>query len=137
FHFDNAVLEARGLLPRKGAPETFDVEGFRHLLGRLRAAEAEVAYPVFDRTIEIARAGAGVVAPATRIIITEGNYLLLDEDPWRSLASGFDLTIYLDVAQPELEQRLIRRWLDLGLAEDEARSKVMENDLPNAARVAA
>ena len=137
FHFDDRVLVARGLLTRKGAPETFDVAGFRHLMLRLRAREADVAIPVFDRSIEIARAGAAIVPAETRIILAEGNYLLLDEAPWDSLAGDFDLTVWLDVPVDELERRLVRRWLDHGFAPDKARDKALSNDIPNARRVAA
>ena len=137
FHFDDRVLSARGLLPRKGAPETFDVAGFRHLLMRLRAREAEVAIPVFDRSIEIARAGAAIVPAETRILLVEGNYLLLDETPWDSLADAFDMTVGLDVPEDELERRLVRRWLDHGFAPAEAREKALSNDIPNARRVVA
>jgi pantothenate kinase len=135
FHFDNRVLEARGLLPRKGAPETFDVAGFRHLLGRIVAREPDVAIPVFDRSIEIARAGAAIVPAQTRIILVEGNYLLLDEQPWAGLLPLFDLTVWLDVDVEELERRLIRRWLKHGFAGGAARQKAMSNDIPNARRV--
>lgn len=137
FHFDDRVLGARGLLARKGGPETFDVAGFRHLLARLRAREAEVAIPVFDRSIEIARAGAAIVPAQTRIILAEGNYLLLDEAPWDSLAGSFDLTVWLDVPVDELERRLVRRWLNHGFAPEKARDKALSNDIPNARRVAA
>ena len=137
FHFDDRVLVARGLLTRKGAPETFDVAGFRHLMMRLRAREADVAIPVFDRSIELARAGAAIVPAETRIILAEGNYLLLDEAPWDSLAGDFDLTVWLDVPVDELERRLVRRWLDHGFAPDKARDKALSNDIPNARRVAA
>jgi pantothenate kinase len=137
FHFDDRVLVARGLLTRKGAPETFDVAGFRHLMMRLRAREADVAIPVFDRSIELARACAAIVPAETRIILAEGNYLLLDEAPWDSLAGAFDLTVWLDVPVDELERRLVRRWLDHGFAPDKARDKALSNDIPNARRVAA
>lgn len=137
FHFDDRVLEARGLLPRKGAPETFDVAGFHHLLGRIVAREADIAIPVFDRSIEIARAGAAIVPAETRIILVEGNYLLLDEQPWTGLAPLFDLTVWLDVPLEELERRLIRRWLKHGFAGGAARQKALSNDIPNAERVAA
>jgi pantothenate kinase-related protein Tda10 len=70
FHLDYAVVDAGGLRARKGAPETFDLPGFRHLLTRLRA-EAEVAIPVFDRAADMARAGAAVVAAADRILIVD------------------------------------------------------------------
>lgn len=137
FHFDNRVLDARGLLPRKGAPETFDVAGFRHLLGRIVAREPDVAIPVFDRSIEIARAGAAIVPAETRIILAEGNYLLLDEPPWAVLAPLFDLTVWLEVEIEELERRLIRRWLKHGFAGGAARAKALSNDIPNAQRVVA
>lgn len=136
FHFDDAVLEARGLRPRKGAPETFDAAGFAHLLRRLKAREADVAIPVFDRGIEIARAGAAVIGTEARILLVEGNYLLLDEEPWGGLATLFDMSIYLDVPADELERRLVKRWLDHGLAQDEALAKARSNDIPNALRVA-
>lgn len=135
FHFDDAVLQARGQRDRKGAPETFDVAGFENLLGRLRAREADVAVPVFDRSIEIARAGGAIVGAEARIILVEGNYLLLDEEPWRRLGPMIDVSIFLDVPQDELERRLIRRWLELGRSPEEARAKALSNDIPNALRV--
>lgn len=135
FHYDNAVLEARGLLARKGAPETFDVAGFLHLLKRLRT-EDEVAIPVFDRAIDLARAGADVVLPRDRVLIVEGNYLLLDRTPWTELRPLFDLTVFLEVPEAELERRLVQRWLDHGLAPDAARARALGNDIPNARHVA-
>ncbi|MDP3896746.1 MAG: nucleoside triphosphate hydrolase [Mesorhizobium sp.] len=135
FHFDDSVLRARGQHDRKGAPETFDVAGFEHLLGRLRAREADVAVPVFDRSIEIARAGGAIVGAEARIVLVEGNYLLLDEEPWRRLGPMIDVSIFLDVPRDELERRLIRRWLELGHSPDEARAKALSNDIPNAQRV--
>lgn len=135
FHLDDRLLEERGLLVRKGAPETFDAAGFLHLLRRLRAREPDVAIPVFDRAIEIARAGAAIVPAETRILLVEGNYLLLDEQPWAAMADVFDLTIKLEVPLDELERRLIQRWLDLGYTYSRAREKALSNDIPNARRV--
>jgi pantothenate kinase len=132
FHYDDGLLEARGLRSRKGSPATFDVGGFRHLLLRLRARdEAEVAVPVFDRRLEIARAGARIVAARSRIVVIEGNYLLLNQEPWRQLAPLFDLTVMLRFSRSTLENRLIQRWLCHGFSEAEARAKVLGNDLPN------
>lgn len=134
FHLDNRVLETRGLLPRKGCPESFDAAGFVHLLRRLRDG-GEVVIPTFDRRLDLARAGGDVVRPEDRLLIVEGNYLLLDEAPWTDARPLFDLTIALDVPEPELERRLIRRWLDHGFAPDQARDKALSNDIPNARRV--
>jgi pantothenate kinase len=132
FHYDDGVLEACGLRDRKGSPATFDVGGFRHMLLRLRACdEAEVAVPVFDRRLEISRAAAHIIAAKVRVLVIEGNYVLLDREPWRQLAPLFDLTVMLRASRGLLENRLIERWLALGFGEAEARAKVLGNDLPN------
>lgn len=132
FHLDNAVLAARGLLARKGAPETFDVLGYREALVRIRAGSGEVAVPVFDRELDLARAGAAVVGPHHRIIVTEGNYLLLDLPPWDGLGHLFDHTVFLAVPKDVLHQRLLRRWLDHGLAPEAAAARAEGNDMVNA-----
>lgn len=134
FHYDDAVLEARGLRPRKGAPETFDATGFLHLVRRLQA-EPEVAIPIFDRSMELARAAADIVGPDDRTLIVEGNYLLLDAEPWRQLQPLFDLTVFLSVDEPELRRRLTARWQHHGRTEAEARAWIEGNDLPNALTV--
>lgn len=134
FHYDDAVLTARGARNRKGAPDTFDVAGFRHLLTRLRV-EDEVAIPLFDRDLEISRAGADIVGPDDRILIVEGNYLLLNEAPWPDLAPLFDLTIWIDVPEAELDRRLLDRWAHYGKSPAEARAWIDGNDMPNIRRV--
>lgn len=136
FHYDDAVLIARGARARKGAPDTFDVAGFRHLLTRLRT-EDEVAIPLFDRDLEISRAGADIVGPDDRILIVEGNYLLLNEAPWPDLAPLFDLTIWIDVPEAELDRRLMARWAHYGKTPAEARAWIDGNDMPNIRRVVA
>ena len=137
FHFDDRVLEARGLRARKGAPETFDAGGLAHLLRRLREREADVAVPVFDRSIEIARAGGAVIASDARIVLVEGNYLLLDEEPWSALSGLFDFSIFVDVPRGELERRLLERWRGHGKSDEDARAWIASNDLPNIERVLA
>lgn len=134
FHLDNAVLSARGLLPRKGGPETYDVAGFAALLPRLHT-EAEVVIPLFDRARDAAIAGAAVIGPDTRVLLIEGNYLLLAAGPWAALHGFWDVTIALDVPVPVLEARLIQRWLDHGLPQDQAEARAFGNDVPNARRV--
>ncbi|MDJ1015810.1 MAG: nucleoside/nucleotide kinase family protein [Paracoccaceae bacterium] len=133
FHLDDRLLEARGLLARKGAPETFDFGGFHAALQRVRE-EPSVVLPVFDRTREIAIAGAVEIRNETRIVVVEGNYLCLDEDPWRRLAPLWDLSVFLDVPIGELKQRLVARWLTHGFDEEAAVAKASTNDLPNAVR---
>ena len=91
FHYDDAVLAAMGLRQRKGAPETFDFDGYEALLKRLRSSDSDVAIPVFDRSIELSRAAAAIVPRDVKFVLTEGNYLLLDEEPWSRLAGSLDL----------------------------------------------
>ncbi|MBY6005020.1 nucleoside triphosphate hydrolase [Salipiger bermudensis] len=134
FHYDDAVLRARGTLARKGAPHTFDADGLAALLDRLATSERPVAVPVFDRALEISRAAARIIAPDVRLILVEGNYLLLDDPDWARLRPRFDLTVFVDVPVPVLEQRLTERWG--GLDPQVAQAKIADNDLPNARLVA-
>ena len=132
YHYDDVYLVPAGLRPRKGAPHTFDVGGLFHTLKRLRAAdEAEVAVPVFDRKIEIARAGARLIPASVPVIIVEGNWLLLDRTPWGRLRPTFDITVLVEVPEDVLRSRLRGRWEGLGLTEAEIIAKLEENDLPN------
>ncbi|RWC45971.1 MAG: nucleoside/nucleotide kinase family protein [Mesorhizobium sp.] len=137
FHYDDAVLEQRGLRARKGAPETFDFAGFEALLKRIRAGEPDIAIPVFDRSMELSRAAASIVATETKFILVEGNYLLLDEEPWSRLAPLFDFSVFVDVPRNELERRLLERWHGHGRSEADARAWIVSNDMPNIERVLA
>lgn len=137
FHFDNAVLAAMGLRDRKGAPETFDCEGFEATLRRIRVGDAAVAVPLFDREADLARAGAAIIPAGVPVVLVEGNYLLLDREPWTRLAPLFDLKIFIDVPLAELERRLLARWAGHGREPAAARAWVERNDLPNARLVLA
>lgn len=130
FHYDNAILDALGRRQRKGAPDTFDVAGLESVLRRIRAGE-DVLVPVFDRPLDLARAGAARISADARFVIVEGNYLTLHVAPWSGLRPLFDLTILIDVARDELERRLMRRWLDLGWSAERAAHWVASNDMPN------
>lgn len=133
YHYDDRVLSERGQLSRKGAPETFDIGGLVAMLGRLeRNDEDEIAVPVFDRSIEISRAGAAIIPRAVRHVVVEGNYLLLDRERWREVRSFFGTTIFISVSTAELEGRLAARWVRAGLSPSEVRAKVTGNDLRNA-----
>lgn len=136
FHFDDAVLNQMNRLPWKGAPDTFDVGGLRSALTRLRAEdEGPVAVPVFDRALEISRGSARLIPKEARLILAEGNYLLLDEAPWSQLAGVFDLTVIIDVPEDELRRRLTERWEHFGLDEAAIAHKLDGNDLPNGRRM--
>lgn len=132
YHYDDSILVERGLRARKGAPETFDVLGLLHMLDRLkRNQEDEIAVPVFDRDLEISRAGARLIPRAIRALIVEGNYLLLDQHPWSGLHAMFDLTVAVETSEDILMQRLVDRWRGYGLSPAEIEAKVEGNDLPN------
>lgn len=137
YHLDNAVLDAHGWRPRKGAPHTFDVDGLARDIERLRQSRQAVLVPVFDRALDLSRAAAREIPPECSVVIVEGNYLLLDDTGWRDLRAAFDLTIALDVPLPVLEARLMARWRGYGFAEPDAAAKVLDNDLPNARLVIA
>ncbi len=136
FHLDNNILEDIGLLKRKGAPETFDLSGFRCLIARLHEP-GDVFFSVFDRRRDMAIAGAGLVSEDCEFVVIEGNYLLLDEPGWNALSSEWDISVWLKVALPELQTRTVRRWLEHGFSEEESRRRVLSNDLPNARRTMA
>ncbi|MEI6097079.1 MAG: nucleoside triphosphate hydrolase [Alphaproteobacteria bacterium] len=130
FHYDDRVLFARGSRNRKGAPDTFDAHGFFHMLRRLRQ-EDEVAIPLFDRDLEISRAGADIVTAVDRVLVVEGNYLLLNAPPWPEAAALFDLTVWIEVPEAELDRRLMARWAHYGKTVAQARAWVDGNDMPN------
>jgi pantothenate kinase len=131
FHLDNAILIERGLLARKGIPETFDVRGFLDIIRAVKRADEEVLIPVFDRSRELAIASARVVSPEHHFIIVEGNYLLLSQGKWAELEGIFDYSIMLAPPIEVLEERLWGRWRGYKLTEEQASAKVYGNDLPN------
>ena len=135
FHMDDGLLAARGLLPRKGAPESYDARGFIDIVQALKRGEDEVLVPVFDRAREIALNAARAIPAETRFILAEGNYLFLKDAPWNRLEGVFDFTIFVGPPYAVLEERLRRRWLGYALPEDQVGWKLYGNDLPNGKRI--
>ena len=132
FHYDNRILDERGWRDRKGAPETFDVGGFLAILQRLKNGQEDIAIPVFDRSADLARGSARIIRSHQRLLIVEGNYLLLDRPQWRELFPLFSLSIFLEPPIEIIEQRLIQRWLDYGFDRQAAEVRARGNDLANA-----
>ena len=131
FHLDNATLKARGQLAKKGAPDTFDAEAFIALVKRI-ANGGTCNYPTFDRTEDRVVPRGGKVTASAKIIVFEGNYLLLKTSPWAKLTDLWDITVLIDVPLDELRRRLIKRWLDHGHSEAQAIERAQSNDIPNA-----
>jgi len=137
FHLANTELERLGRRQRKGAPDTFDAAGYVALLRRLRSPGAEPVYaPVFDRSLEEAIAGAIPVDPRTPLVITEGNYLLLDTPPWSGVREMLDEAWFVDVDDALRVRQLIDRHVEHGKAPDAARNWVLSSDEANARLVA-
>ena len=134
FHYDDQILKQKSLLLKKGAPETFDVMGFLNFLFRLQN-ENEVAIPIFDRSLELSRSSAVIISKETRVVIVEGNYILLKIHPWRELHKFFNSTIMINTKHEILKKRLIERWRSFNIPEEEIKQKVFENDLPNGVNV--
>lgn len=141
FHLANVELRRLGRADRKGAPDTFDSAGYVALLRRLRAAGCgqpddaggDIVYaPEFRREIEEPVAGAIAVLPTTQLVITEGNYLLLEEGPWREVAGLLDEIWYVDVDDALRSRRLLRRHEQFGRSPEAARAWVAATDEPNA-----
>lgn len=137
FHLAQAELERLGRAERKGAPDTFDARGYLHLLGRLAAGEDGVYAPEFRREIEEPVAGAVLVPAAVPLVITEGNYLLLPDEPWGGLRALFDEAWYLATDEATRRDRLAARHRRFGRSAAEATARTRGSDQRNAELVAA
>ncbi|WP_246142616.1 nucleoside/nucleotide kinase family protein [Nocardioides rubriscoriae] len=139
FHYADVELVRRGLLARKGAPETFDAEGYAALLRRVRAGGPGgpgVVAPSFDRVLEQPLAGA-LWVPPTGTVVTEGNYLLLDEPRWRAVRAEIDVVWHLHLDDAVRRERLVARHVAFGKTPAEAAAWVARVDEPNARLVEA
>jgi pantothenate kinase len=138
YHLAQVELERLGRAHRKGAPDTFDVAGYAALLRRLRqqGPDETVYAPDFRREIEEPVAGALPVFAATPLVITEGNYLLLDDDPaWAPVADLLDEVWYLDVPADLRLERLAARHMQFGRTREQALAWIAQTDEPNARRI--
>ena len=133
FHLADVELRRQRLLDRKGAPETFDAHGYAALLARLRPEARETVYaPGFDRDLEQPVAGAIAVPPEAEVIVTEGNYLLLDRPEWRKVRGCLDVVWHVRVAEELRLDRLVARHVESGKSLAQARAWVRRVDVPNA-----
>jgi pantothenate kinase len=133
FHLAQVELTRLGRTERKGALDTFDGVGYVNLLRRLRTQTAETVYaPEFRREIEEPVAGAVPVFPDTRLVVTEGNYLLVPGDPWGEVRTLLDEVWFLRPEEDERHRRLIARHEAFGRSADEARDRALGSDERNA-----
>lgn len=133
FLLDNVILNSMGRLDHKGAPDTFDGGSLVTCVRRLKAnIEDEVAVPVYDRNLEIARGAARLIRRTTDVIILEGSYLLCQAMPWAPLIGQFNLSVMLKADDATLSNRLDAVWRQHGLGSEERRKMIEQNDLPNA-----
>jgi pantothenate kinase len=137
FHLAESVLRELGRHERKGAIDTFDAPGYVSLLARLAAPGPDVVYaPEFRREIEEPIAGAIPVPPTARLVVTEGNYLLVPEGPWAEIRVLLDDAWYLEVDEEERLRRLVERHMFFGRTRQEAEGRSYGSDRVNADLIA-
>jgi pantothenate kinase len=139
FHLANSELNRLGRRSRKGAPDTFDAAGYVNLLERIkrqRLGEELIYAPEYRRELEEGIAGAIAVPGSTPLIVTEGNYLLLDDTPWNRVREVVDEVWYVDVPDQLRRARLVARHIRFGRNERQALDWVATTDEPNALRIA-
>ena len=136
FHLADAELVRLGRRSRKGAPDTFDADGYVALLQRLRTPGPRPVYcPVFDRNLEEPVAGAIAVEADLPLVVTEGNYLLLQDGPWAQVAPLLDRSWYVHTPAELRLERLVARHVRFGKSPEEARAWVLGSDERNAALI--
>ncbi len=138
FHLSQGQLAGLGRLSRKGAIDTFDAAGFLALVSRLRQPDDSIVYaPEFRRDLEEPIAGAVAIEPSVRLVVIEGNYLLVVDEPWGALRSLFDEVWYCERDDAARLTGLIARHRTFGKTAAEARSWAMGPDERNATLIAA
>ncbi|QDH17732.1 nucleoside/nucleotide kinase family protein [Swingsia samuiensis] len=137
FHLANEELLRLGRRERKGAPDTFDSAGYVTLLQRIRLRNEEqtVYAPAFHREIDQAVAGEIAVEPNVPLIITEGNYLLLQDGCWSKIRQYLDEVWFMDVATEQRQAQLLARHMRYGRTREEALAWIEKTDEPNARQI--
>ncbi|MCP8885288.1 nucleoside/nucleotide kinase family protein [Devosia sp. XJ19-1] len=132
FHMKHAKIEAMGETGRKGAPHTFEGAAFVSFLHHLKRAAEPVSGPGYSRKIEDTVDDAFTVAPDVKVLVVEGNYLLLTQGPWAGVKSLLDYAVFIHVPRDLVEARLLKRHGEEGLfSEERNRAHIARNDLPN------
>jgi pantothenate kinase len=138
FHLASEELSRLGRQDRKGAPDTFDVGGYAALLERLRREVGEVVYgPIFNRNLEESIGSAVAVPAGVPLILTEGNYLLLEDGGWARARAAIDEIWFLELPEGVRLERLLRRHETFGRSPAEAAAWVESVDQRNARLIGA
>ncbi|WP_055489229.1 nucleoside/nucleotide kinase family protein [Streptomyces sp. TP-A0356] len=137
FHLADVELDRLGRRDRKGAPDTFDAAGYAALLRRLHEEHEEIVYaPGFERVLEQPLAGAIPVPPTAGLVVTEGNYLLLESGAWARVRAQLDEVWFCELDEQERIRRLVDRHEEFGKDQDSAVAWVLGTDQRNADLVA-
>jgi pantothenate kinase len=132
FHMKHAKLEALGTASDKGMPHTFEGAAFAEFLAALKAASGPMAGSGYSRKIEDVIENAFVVPAEARLLVVEGNYLLLSMAPWWRVRPLLDRAVFIEVPREVVRARLLKRHGEEGLfTEERNRAHVERVDLAN------
>lgn len=132
FHMVHSKLIELGTVADKGAPHTFEGEAFAAFISTLRTASGPVSGPGYSRAIEDVVQNAFIIAAESRILVAEGNYLLLQDPPWHGVRPQLDLAVFITVPREKVRARLTRRHAEHGLfSEERNRQHIERVDLAN------
>ena len=138
FHLADVQLDRLGRRNRKGAPDTFDVDGYVAALRRLHDEPDRTLFvPGFERDLEQPIAAAIAIPPSARLVVTEGNYLLLPDGGWERVRPLMAEVWHVEVDDDVRRERLVRRHEQFGKSPDAARAWVDHVDEPNARLISA
>lgn len=126
FHMKQAKLEAEELVAHKGAPQTFEAREFVDLLKILKIAKNEISVPGYSRRIEDVVPDAFHIAANVPILVIEGNYLLLNSEPWKQITNILDFAVYIEVPREIVRERLLKRHAEHGLFTEERNIRHIE-----------
>lgn len=131
YHLTNHKLDELGLRDRKGSPHTFDAEGYVQAIEAVKPAGVSLSFPVYDRAIHDPKPDAGQIESSHQLIVTEGNYLLLDQPPWDRLGQVINECWWLDTPTEQAKEWMIKRHVQGGRTEEDARSHYEHSDAAN------
>lgn len=132
FHMQHARLEALGIARDKGAPHTFEGAAFADFIERLKAAKTDISGPLYSRKVEDVVQDAFIIGSSVRILIVEGNYLLLADSPWWRIKPLLDSSVFIAVPRETVRARLMKRHAEEGLfSEERNREHIERVDLAN------